>query len=486
MNNALKFYYLLFCVILISCTSQKKIRSKSLMSDVDFLIKNINSIYPYKNLYVDSNVVKYSETELMNTLSKKKAFSLQDFNVELNKYLSVYHDKHLKTQLRLIDELKLYYFGKILPLDVVAINNKYYVLKAYNTTKPAFGDEIVSINNIKTNEMFSSNDYNGCMRFGDFPYSFWLRIGSLKDSAEIKYVSCGDTLIENLDALKYEKYTNLSFRYRMDEYFKYIGMFENSDLDKDVKSIKNEGIPKYFYGKLKNKNIGVLRIDKFQGNNNQKRFYKNAFNQIRKDSIENLIIDISFNQGGNTNDMIDLVSYLTDKPFTLFNSILIKKNENTLRMAGCGNSNAMDANCLKIKNSGDGQYVTILNQNELTYQFDNPLMFKGKIYVLISNATFSSASAFAQIIKENNIGKLAGENTGDLSSNFGDPVSLKLPKSKITVNIPTKLFINNSQTFSPKGVEPDIMLKGSINNNYSCNICLLNALIALIENNVHN
>jgi hypothetical protein len=348
MNVYLKLYIFLFCIILFSCTSQKSIRSKNLIYDVNFLTKKINAIYPYKNLYVDSNIVDYSENELINTLSKKKAFSLLDFNIELNKYLSVYHDKHLKTQLRLFDEIKLYYFGKILPIDVITINNKYYLLKAYNTTKLVFGDEIVTINNVNINKVFSSNDYNGCKRFGDFPYSFWLNIGHFKKHAVIKYVRGRDTINDNIDVLKYSKYTNLSFEYRIDEYYKYIEIFENNILDKDFKTIKKDGIPKYFYGKIQNQNIGILRIDKFQGNENQKIFYKNAFNQISKDSIKNLIIDISMNQGGNTNDMIDLISYLTDKPFTLFNSIFIKKNENSLRMVGCENSKVMDSVCLKI------------------------------------------------------------------------------------------------------------------------------------------
>lgn len=47
------------------------------------------------------------------------------------------------------------------------------------------------------------------------------------------------------------------------------------------------------------------------------------------------------------------------------------------------------------------------------------MRFKRNVYILTSSLTFSSANDFAVIFRDNNIGKIIGEPTGNQSSSYG-------------------------------------------------------------------
>lgn len=84
------------------------------------------------------------------------------------------------------------------------------------------------------------------------------------------------------------------------------------------------------------------------------------------------------------------------------------------------------------------------------------LLFRGKVYVLTSVNTFSSAMMFAEYIKDNRLGEIVGEPCGNTPGGYGDIAVFKLPNSQSYMQISTKEFIRADKECKDKLVEPDI------------------------------
>ena len=63
------------------------------------------------------------------------------------------------------------------------------------------------------------------------------------------------------------------------------------------------------------------------------------------------------------------------------------------------------------------------------------LLFAGRLFVLTSPNTFSSANMFAAVIQDNRIGTIVGEPTGNQPSCYGHPLSFRMPRTGISFKI---------------------------------------------------
>jgi C-terminal processing protease CtpA/Prc len=83
-------------------------------------------------------------------------------------------------------------------------------------------------------------------------------------------------------------------------------------------------------------------------------------------------------------------------------------------------------------------------------------MMNGRVYILTSKATFSSATWFAVIFKYNKIGKLVGEPTGNAPNHYGNPIEGNLTNSKIIVSISKDDYVSPYGAKAKKILKPDI------------------------------
>lgn len=108
----------------------------------------------------------------------------------------------------------------------------------------------------------------------------------------------------------------------------------------------------------------------------------------------------------------------------------------------------------------DGVYDTII-YNEIPIR-ENLLRFNGKVYLLTSAQTFSSAADFAQCFSYYKRGKIIGEETGGLVVSYGDIVSHQLPNTKLPITISSKLYYNvGTKADDWHGAIPDIKVFGN-------------------------
>ena len=84
--------------------------------------------------------------------------------------------------------------------------------------------------------------------------------------------------------------------------------------------------------------------------------------------------------------------------------------------------------------------------------------FRGKVYVLISERTFSSAARFVDLIKSYNIGMIIGRKTRAFRSHYGEMASSRLPNTDLPFSWSTKYFASVSGDLKPHPIEPDVTI----------------------------
>lgn len=133
-----------------------------------------------------------------------------------------------------------------------------------------------------------------------------------------------------------------------------------------------------------------------------RRFFEDAFREARERSAEAIILDIRNNGGGNSVWCDEFLSYIVDRETDLY----IYKG---------------------WRSKFPSRNVTVSDGLARIRPVTNGLSFKGKVILLTSSRTFSSATFFAVAIKDNGLGTVIGEPVGNASIRYGymaDPITL--------------------------------------------------------------
>jgi C-terminal processing protease CtpA/Prc len=210
--------------------------------------------------------------------------------------------------------------------------------------------------------------------------------------------------------------------------------------------------------------IGIMRITSF------------SLQRIEKDSalimpflekikdFDNLIIDIQNNGGGATRywkkniaeklikDTIYYPQYLIIKDGNLNKEFYPEYFENTTVVRKEGTLQNIPSELL------DGTFRLKIDPD--TISPNNPVPFKGKIYLLVNGVVFSSAEGFAYFCKATGWATIAGVRTGG-DGVGSDPIPFILPESGIIIRYPALSGFNpdGSLNFEER-TTPDILIDG--------------------------
>lgn len=192
-------------------------------------------------------------------------------------------------------------------------------------------------------------------------------------------------------------------------------------------------------------NVAVMDFRSFQDIPRMEHFADSMFTALREKHIGNLIIDLRDNGGGNSAVGDVLLRYLSPIPFTQMEKALVKVTPTMTRLMGAD----IPATGFKFEDSDPATYITPLTPQEGHYD--------GKVYLLTSNKTFSSAGSFAWAFKETGSGKVVGEETGGMNVSFGDILYFQLPVSKLSCSVSYKRFwLFHADENDIHGTLPDI------------------------------
>ncbi|MCT4583783.1 MAG: S41 family peptidase [Peptostreptococcaceae bacterium] len=408
------------------------------------IVRNILESY-HGNLY--ENISKKEFIYGFNNTKEniKENMNVQDFNYLLSKFLYSLKDGHTSIDLseELVNNINLE--SLYLPLKIKFIDNKIY--SDYNSIDIPAGSLILEINDIRTElllqklEFIAGNETDNHINYlahnyieNDLPYLYpgyfeprklnKIRfVNSVTRKVEEKIIDSSKFDINNINMFAHSNYLKNS----------YLNTFKDIDASFDMKN-----------------QIATLRIYSFEPTD-QFLFYsvlEKFFEDVKIYGINDIIIDLRGNLGGNSDVTNTVLSYILDDDFyTIKKSTLKNIDIDTTYM---DNDSKLLYEDLKESYTPTGSYsrnedgsISEEGLPSIPFSLNN---YDGNVYCLIDGGTFSFASIFAQKIKDMDNGYLIGTSTSGnyYETTAGSLLNFNLPNTKIQLTVPImQLHLND-------------------------------------------
>lgn len=212
-------------------------------------------------------------------------------------------------------------------------------------------------------------------------------------------------------------------------------------------------------------NIGYLKIGSFATNRfdiDWKFFLRNAFSNLRRKNISNLILDIRENQGGMDEAAYELEQYIIKNEFVtngfkMQSRFILFPNDIKAHIETWDNWFYDLRGDEHIKDKDYFIFPGLLPSREIKSSENT---FTGHIYMLTGSRNVSGAFYLARLFKQSKSGLLVGQETGgnEKGINGGAILFLKPPNSRININLP--VMGTFATTKKPnRGILPDILIE---------------------------
>lgn len=340
--------------------------------------------------------------------------------------------------------------GKRLPLDFIFSDEKAYILYNYSLQKEIkIGANVLSINGIPIFEILqkilptlSSDANNPQGKWADIEENFANYYDLIIEQPDTFLLTCQEPITEKIVYYKIPA--------KDDDFLRAYTKNYNEEIQKR-KALSFEI--------LKESKTSILSINSFLPidfkNSKQKfkPFIQKVFKTIKKQNIQNLIIDLRQNTGGEMLYVNELFSYVMDKNYTFIDNILVSSDEKLPKFEGIEISkNAIYHQKNAQKNDTGAFLVKESFYPFLKIQKPKKNSFKGKIYILIGKKTFSAAALCTSLFYAYQRAIFVGEETGGGANGFtaGDFINLTLPETQLQVEIPIERWTKSIPTYSHK------------------------------------
>ncbi len=419
MNKIIVISFAILCVSLGNSLfgQTEKLSKDSLLADVDVLFSSIEEIHP--DMYATLSKENFNTKLAVIKSELKDEMNVFEFYKLVTPLVTAMGDGHTRINFPYSD-LKnpdLLFFPFPVNIDtkdsVITIANDYTELE---NTIP-IGATVLSINNMPIKKLVAKM---------------------------MTYVS-GEKDFYKLERLHYE-FTPLLFIFQQADEFQIDYTYNGAKQTVLVKGIpyseryerkaKNGGRKHYSFKELPEKNIAIIDFKGFANLEAFETFLDSSFSIIKNRKINNLIIDIRKNGGGDSKLGDELFQYISPVPFRQFGKTTIKFSDlqkDYYKSKGKSLYNKMmiwRRNGIKTINRG----------SRMIKLKKNDLRFDGNVYLLISHRTFSSAASFSWAFKYFEMGTVIGEESGGMAVCFGDIIHQQLPYSKINYWVSYKKF----------------------------------------------
>lgn len=429
---------------------QLKIPTHLLHQDIDLFVKTIEEIgvNPYLNFSKDSF---YLEIDLLKR-KIDKPLTRHEF---LQLFVPIGNDLRLSHTYinsecwfdkNTFDENGGTYF----PLSITIEKNRLFVDKDYSTQRLAKGDEIIALNNIKSEKIIdslirypNSSTLNSKIMDVQDNFSLWLWwVYNFADTFKIE-TKKSTYYIKGLTSAELDKLRNDNPVQKTDNEYK---QYEYKQIDSKT-------------SKLIFRDFGIRDTVTYI------HFLDSTFLKIRNNLIQNLIIDVRANAGGN-DKCIEVVKYLYAKPFKANSIVYFKKSKTAedfylLFLYPKDNNNASMQKYINESCFGSCQAEHKYGESykcgdKFYYPKPDSIIFKGDLFVLSDYNTVSAGVDFVVLIKDNKIGTIIGSETNQSPSNDANGCYFTLPNSNVMAMGATMYVIRpNGNPSTKRGVIPD-------------------------------
>ncbi|CAH2213901.1 S41 family peptidase [Tepidibacter aestuarii] len=443
------FTFLVFSLCLITAyannTEEKEnVYSKNqVKEDIEFMIKTMEDVHPNLYFKVSKEDIKKEIDEQLKEIDKP--INSIDVYRKCAPIISKLQDGHTSIQLPQDYIEKITASDKILYMDVEIEDGKMYIKNTYKKEYQKYkGWMIESIN-----DKDSSKIYNEMSKYIS---------GSLKPFKEC--------CMENNFILNYYIDNELKDEYiikiKKDTEEEIIKLKGISKEEADKINPKNKNNKDYYRYEKLNDNTGVITFNVFADLDKFKVFLDKTFEEINKDNINNLIVDLRKNGGGNSQLGDLLIEYIYDGNYAQANRCDIKISNEIIKYYSdlAKEKGASEEEIKQLKDEYSKMLGQIYMQKPVVSRdyLDKP-KFKGDVYFLIGRNTFSSAVMLSSTVKDYKMGYLIGEETGGLATNYGDIYGFKLPNTGLDAFVSHKYFVRPNGLDTGRGVIPDYDIK---------------------------
>ncbi|MDH5824955.1 S41 family peptidase [Luteimonas sp. RD2P54] len=190
--------------------------------------------------------------------------------------------------------------------------------------------------------------------------------------------------------------------------------------------------------------VALLRVGSFHPGLKEAfaTFLAESFAAIEANGAATLLLDIRDNPGGAHDTSDQLVAYLVDKPVPSASALLARITSGNREIA---------------PQAETGSIVRV--------PFPEPIAprpagaaFKGEVYVLLSQDTYSQAIVFAATLRDAGIARLAGETTGGNANQTGQITLVPLPRTGLQALAPLYVIYRPNGDATMAGLRPDIAI----------------------------
>ena len=176
----------------------------------------------------------------------------------------------------------------------------------------------------------------------------------------------------------------------------------------------------------KENSLGIFTLNRCEMSAEYTDRLSEFFSAVRDNNIGNIAVELRSNGGGTPEVINEFLRYINISDYKLFGGTDIRIGGNLI------------------------SYRDEITPNK---HVDNA--FDGRVYVLTSQYTFSSAMDFATVIQDNGIGKVIGETPGNMPTAYGDKLGFQLPESKLLLGVSYKKFYRVDIDKSEEPLIPD-------------------------------
>lgn len=433
----MKVIYTFFAFILTITATQaqtQNITKKQAIEDIDSLMYTLSEVHP--NLF--GNIGMSALFESVTKVKEELPDSISAIGLyrRLAPVVAQIGDAHTSIEFPYSDVMMQ--TDLLLPL-LPGINNNtggMYVKASADNIIP-FDSEIISINGLSSNEMVSKMKelISGEREF----FKLTMADNYIVGLFHLLFPSKEYEIIYREENDKKEKKVVVK---GMDSEALNARLVISPKLQKIMSEYEN-GNP-YSFRIIEDAPIAVMNFNSCVDAKGMAAFADSMFNSLKERDIKHLVIDVRANGGGNSRVGDALLKHIAPKPFSQYGRTYVRITPTTKRLS-------------RGDNMAPGIYFYVEDSASFKEPLPTEQRFAGKVYLLTSHTTFSSASSFAWAFKEFGCGVVIGKETGGMSVHYGDMVNYIMPNSKLSCSISHKRFWQpGSDENHIHGVLPDV------------------------------
>lgn len=179
-------------------------------------------------------------------------------------------------------------------------------------------------------------------------------------------------------------------------------------------------------------NLGVFNLVVCVDDDVFRRDAEDFFAAVRDNEIENVIIDLRENVGGQSRVVESFLRHLPIDSYVTYGTEI-------------GYSKPAAERVGMRRTWGTSTFAPSTRRIE---PVEEP--FTGNVFVLVGNRTFSAGNWIAVVFYDNDLGTIIGEPTGNAPSSFGDMISFQLPNTRFILGVSYKYFTRPDPSNDPQ------------------------------------